>query len=214
MNKKKITKTKALPKIKVAGLTIQNILKMTPLEINSLNTKDLKSVTSRLVSAANKRIRRLAKSSESDIIPAYQSIVKNRGGKPFSVKGKNINELRNEMKKIHNFLNLKTSTIRGWKSLKKDVSKRLGGDFESNDEAKKFWEVYRKLKETEKGAFLIVKSSEQIQQMLYEVILLTDDEDSIIKKIKKNLDQLYESLIENENMEDGAADVFTIENDL
>lgn len=78
----------------------------------SFTEKEQKLVTSRLVSAGNKRARRFVKITGQDInLKSYTS-----GGK-FSVKGKTkkSGELYKEFKRVKEFLSRKTSSARGYK---------------------------------------------------------------------------------------------------
>ena len=98
-----------MAKSDVTGMSIKDILKMPIQQINSMNRADLSAVASRLVSASNKRIRRLEASPNGKMSPSYLSYKKR--GKPFSVKGKDVNQLRNEMKQMKKFLSQKTSSV-------------------------------------------------------------------------------------------------------
>lgn len=84
----------------------------------SFTEKEQKLVTSRLVSAANKRARRFVKITGQDInLKSYTS-----GGK-FSVKGKTKKggELHKEFKRVKEFLSRKTSSARGYKEFMKKM---------------------------------------------------------------------------------------------
>lgn len=187
----------------IKGLSIDDIMNLDPQELSKLTRSELAKITSRLVSASNKRIRRLAKTELGQSSPAYIG----RKGKPFSVKGKGVNELRNEFKNLKNFLGYKTSTAKGWKEVRLDVEKRLGGSLDKTT-SKKFWETYRRLQETNAGAILDKKhrkqtrnTSDRIQKKLYNVmkkdwnISMDDALDIMQKKINK----IYES---EQNQED------------
>ena len=100
----------------VKGLSIQQIMNIDLNTFNSLKESDLRHITSRLVSAGNKRIRRLEKLDINS--PAYQSLGNN---KKFSTKldtsvssQQRVNRLRPEFSRIRSFLTSKTSTARGY----------------------------------------------------------------------------------------------------
>ena len=93
----------------------------------SFSEKEQKLVTSRLVSAGNKRARRFVKITGQPInLKSYTS-----GGK-FSVKGKTKKggELYKEFKRVKEFLSRKTSSAKGYKEFikkMKEPPKYLGG---------------------------------------------------------------------------------------
>lgn len=82
--------------------------------------KQLKKEISRKASMANKRLNRLEKNDLTSV-PAYRQYVKG-GGVKFSVKGKNYNELQAELARVNHFIDSKTSTIRGTKTVLKDIA--------------------------------------------------------------------------------------------
>ena len=93
----------------IKGLSIQDIIDMDWKDISRLNTQELKQLSMRLNSAANKRLRRLEQSGQSKWSPAYAHIKKSGGD--FSVKGKDTKkELKAEIQRASDFIRAKTST--------------------------------------------------------------------------------------------------------
>lgn len=198
-------------KISVSGLTVNDILNIPNTDISRMNRKDLSAITSRLVSASNKRIRRLQKSKYGQMAPAYRLYL-NRG-KFFSVKGKNVNELRTELKELKHFLTMKTSTVSGWKKVQKNLSERLGGTM-TEEESEKFWSVYKKLEEQEGGLMRIINNSNQVQYLLrQEVTSTTGGSDKIFQKMMDNLDAIYEEMYSEEDSDWDVEDVFSYDFD-
>lgn len=98
------------------GKSMNFLLDLDPETWMDLDAKELKSVVSRLASAANKRVKRAdASGSASWATKAVQ-----RGGK-FSVAGKDLASLRNEYQRVRNFLQDPTSTTAGWKEAQRDL---------------------------------------------------------------------------------------------
>ena len=189
--------------LNVKGLSIQDIMSMDWNYLNQLSSKEMKQLTSRLVSAANKRIRRLQKTELGNIAPSLQG-VKQRG-RAFSVKGKNTNQVRNEFKMARNFLNMKTSTVSGWKDLLKRTYRRVKDttgydpstwDLESQQ---KFWKVYKKFEEMYGGTFR-KGDSDRIQKMLMD--LMDNTETMSEDELLRSLEDKYIDLYEDEEMED------------
>ena len=104
----------------VKGLSIQDIIDMDWRDINRLSEGELKQLSMRLNSAANKRLRRLEQSGQSKWSPAYVHIKKSGGD--FTVKGKDTKTaIKNEIQRATDFLNAKTSTAAGSKEYKENV---------------------------------------------------------------------------------------------
>lgn len=184
----------------VKGLKISDILNMSWDDLNSLSGKDLKAVTSRLVSASNKRIKRLQKSPHGTSSFAYQTVEER--GRKFSVRGLTTNEVRTEFANARRFLNMKTSTVKGWKEYREDMNERLTKTLNveelewSETTESKFWKVYRRFEETHGGKFK-KGDSDRIQQMLTEMFESSDKRRSA-DYFTKRVDELWEEYYEEE----------------
>lgn len=196
------------------GLTIQDIMNLSWEQINTMGDVELKQITSRLVSASNKRIRRLEKSTRGKSSFAYQT-VEDRG-RMFSVRGKNTNQVRQEFKLAKNFLNMKTSTVTGWKKYRKETEDRLvsATDGESlnwkDGTWKKFWKVYRRFEEVHGGTYK-KGDSDRIQKMLTE-IMNSNDKRKSADSFQRMLDDEYESMLEiNWEDDEEIADAFDLD---
>lgn len=193
--------------MEIKGMKITDIMNMSWDELNNIaktNPKDFRTLTSRLVSASNKRIRRLEKTKRGIHAPAYAS-VRARGSK-FSVRGKNVNQLKNEFATAKHFLQMKTSTAKGWNRYRTMMEIRTGQftDGESlnwSDHTwSKYWEIYRKFQEIHGGSFK-PGDSERIQQLLTE-ILDTNDKRKKAKTFEEILEERYAEYYENEDEDD------------
>lgn len=105
-------------------MTLEQVMNLTWDQINSMNVKDLKAVTKIVGDVANKRIKRLEK---SDYIATNALNAVRDGGGGFSIKGKNINQLRGELNRARQFINAKTSTVSGAKKVYQAREKALYG---------------------------------------------------------------------------------------
>lgn len=92
---------------------------------NSNRIKELKKEISRKASLANKRLKRLENKGLQNV-PAYRNWVDYGGGVKFSVKGKNYNELQKELSRVNNFIDSKTSTVRGVNKVLKQMASNAG----------------------------------------------------------------------------------------
>lgn len=196
----------------VKGLKLDTILNMDWEQLNSLSESEMKQITSRLVSASNKRIRRLEQTTMGTSSFAYQKVESR--GKKFSVRGKNLNQVKQEFKLAKQFLQYKTSTVSGWKKYRSKMEKRVSGETYGESQQwkdatwKKFWKVYRRFEETNGGTFK-KGDSDRIQQMLHE-IFTDEDKRHSVDYFSDILDDKYNELYEEET-EDDIDDYFDIE---
>lgn len=93
--------------------------------------QSLKREVSRLASMANKRLVRLENNGFEDS-PAYKHWIES-GGEKFSVRGKDYNALQKELARVRQFVNAKTSTIRGAQSVLKAIAANTGADFKGKE---------------------------------------------------------------------------------
>ena len=111
--------------------------------------KELKAEANRLASLANKRIRRLEANGLQDA-PAYQAYIA-QGGKPFSTRGKDYNELQAELARLRNFINSETSTIRGVNNYLKEIANNTGIKYKNltdlRNKASGFFELASKVEQ-------------------------------------------------------------------
>ena len=110
---------------------------------------ELKKEVSRMVSMANKRLRRLERNELTDL-PAYQSWVKD-GAVKFSVRGKDYNQLQSEFWRLKRFLDNKTSLVRQANKYLREIAENTGirynGLADLKTKTKKFFELADKIKE-------------------------------------------------------------------
>lgn len=182
-------------------------------DLNSLSGKDLKAVTSRLVSASNKRIKRLQNSPRGTSSFAYQTVEER--GRKFSVRGLTTNEVRQEFSNARRFLNMQTSTVKGWKEYRENMNQRLTETLDveelewSESTESKFWKVYRRFEETHGGKFK-KGDSDRIQQMLTEMFESSDKRRSA-DYFTKRVDELWKEYYEEEQEDsESVSDFFDV----
>lgn len=112
--------------------------------------RKLRADASRLVSMANKRLKRMEQQNLINT-PAYKKWVED-GGQKFGIKGKTMAEVKQEVARLNDFLKKQTSTVTGAKQYLKNVASKVGvKDFSDfNDLQKKlnnFFETTAKVKE-------------------------------------------------------------------
>ena len=184
---KRKPKTYKQPSI-VSGKSISDILNMDIRDFNKLGLSDLRKVVGRLVSAVNKRVRRFIKSGIST--PATRSLEKSGG--LLSTKDKDLNQLRTEFARGRNFLEMETSSRKGYEEVQKKTIQTLqerGVDL-TTDELDDVLEVYGRLKDIDPSVTVTMDSS----QMIGEIAKLdnTQDVQTRIMQAKERYNELYE----------------------
>lgn len=110
--------------------TLNELLEMKWGDISSLTTKELRELSNRLNSAANKRLRRIEAAGAQEFSPAYTGTRSARGD--FSTAGlQTRTQLKNEIQRASTFLRSKTSSLKGIKEYKESVSEMF--DVEGED---------------------------------------------------------------------------------
>ena len=198
--------------MQIKGLKITDIMNMSWDDLNSLSGADLRKITGRLVSASNKRIRRLEQTSRGKSSFAYQKVEER--GRKFSTRGLNTNQVRTEFANARRFLKMKTSTVKGWNEYRSSVEERLTKTLDvdelgwSEKTESKFWKVYRRFEEQHGGKFK-KGDSDQIQQMLTEMFESSDKRRSV-DYFTERIDELYSDYYEQEQEEhEDVSDVFS-----
>ena len=105
-------------KYDVGGKSIQDIMNITKGDFLSFDISSQRKIVGRLVSASNKRARRVLNSGREITLNSYV-----KKGK-FSVKGLNsAEELWKEQERATEYLSRKTSTLKGLKQVEKELKK-------------------------------------------------------------------------------------------
>lgn len=188
--------------IDVTGMSISDIMDIDIQSFNKLSESDLRRYTSRLVSAGNKRIRKIE--SAGITTPAYRNL---GTIKRFSTQvGKDLtgtqrlNKLRQEFSRVRNFLTSKTSTIRGQKAVvkavKENLAKSTGLSMKEINKINlsKGFETFHKLQESgripSKGSDGSPKFRDFIIQQMAENPEIS--EESLMKMTEEHYNEIYE----------------------
>lgn len=171
------------------------------LKNTAVMTKEYRQEVSRKASLANKRLARLEKNGLQDS-PAYKKFMESGGGK-FSIRGKTGSELSRELIRINNFIDMKTSTVKGLNQVLRDTADRVGVKYKDMKQLQKyssrFFELYNKslqyLDTVEKmgHAFDSTEIMETVRQLVkQEKIDLEDSEKSIEEMVERVTNMLTE----------------------
>lgn len=105
----------------VRGRSTASLLDMSIGEFSHLDKTQLRQVVSRLSDTANKRMQSLQK---IEVLSKALRDSEKSGGK-FSTRGRGLDELRAEYMRVRDFLNDRSSTVRGAKAVEKEIIKKI-----------------------------------------------------------------------------------------
>lgn len=160
----------------------------------SSELRSLKKETSRLNSMANKRIRRMQDKGMSS--PALEKWL-SEGGEYFSVAGKDWNETQKELGRVRNFVNNKTSSIRGATNVLKNMASNTGIKYNSiadlQREADKFFDLaskteqYLRMTQDSASAIGYQKIWEAINQYVEEQQTYLDESETDVNALVEQI---------------------------
>ena len=195
----------------VKGLKISDILNIDLDAFNNLNESELRALTSRLVSAGNKRIRRLkAKDINS---PAVQGLGKadafSTRLNPDVSKQQRVNKLREEFARARSFLTSETSTIGGYKKFVNRTTKRIAEELRMTQKqikerlnVNRLFDILHKVQE--KGyvsSYRGSRGSVQARNIIAEILIDNPNanEEDVMNWLEEQANQYYE---DQEELED------------
>lgn len=105
-------------------MSIKIDVNITKTDVLTKKDKELRREASRLVSLANKRLKRIEQQGLTES-PAYKKYVED-GKQKFGIRGKNMKEVNQEIARMNDFINKQTSTVTGTKKYLDNVAKSVG----------------------------------------------------------------------------------------
>ena len=166
------------------GLKVDDIIKMPISKFAEYSEKQQKELTSRLISAANKRIKKFEAKGESS--PAIRKL--KESGDKLSVRGKTGKDITNEFIRARDFLRNRFSKISEYKKTIKHISKRMK---QSQKVISLTFDMYDELREYDSnlvGQVEKYKELDRISRYLEETNLSRTE---IIDKELQYLESLY-----------------------
>lgn len=109
-------------RVALSGVSVNQLLNMGATELKGYDRDNLSRIVTKLNSAANKRLVRLEK--EGYNTPAMRKNHVDKGER-FSVKDKNLKQLRAEYIHVSSFLKDNTSTVKGYKSFLQNLKNKF-----------------------------------------------------------------------------------------
>ena len=185
-------------KVNLTGKSVNDLVHLSATEIKGYDRDNLAKIVTKLDSAANKRLVRLEKAGYST--PAMRA-AKIDNGQRFSVKGKNLKQLRAQYIQVSNFLKSETSTKKGYKRFLKNIQKAFNdrgdkidakGDIDTQDFKQKETKIYDWLKEKSP---IIEESGYKYEAMKIISDFVNQDnlsESAIKKRMTKWIKKTYE----------------------
>ena len=170
--------------------TVKQLVDLSTADFIKMSKKERAAVVTQLVSAANKRVKRLEalmKVNPQEKSPAL-TILEKEHIKKFSSKGLSNQGLIKEFVLLKRFMRAKTSTVKGFKEFKDKYKQNTGmewGSYTSN----LFWDVYNETKNRHPNLWKHY-SSEQIQDELDKILV-----SSVKTDINALADELYEAMM-------------------
>lgn len=185
-------------KVNLTGKSVNDLVHLSATEIKGYDRDNLARIVTKLDSAANKRLVRLEKAGYST--PAMRAAKIDKGQR-FSVKGKNLKQLRAQYIQVSNFLKSETSTKKGYKRFLKNIQKAFSdrgvkidgkGDIDTQDFIQKETKIYDWLKEKSP---IIEESGYKYEAMKIISEYVSQDnlsESAIKKRMAKWVKEVYE----------------------
>lgn len=193
----------------VKGLSVQDILNLDYDTFMNLSRSEMAVVTSRLASAANKRLRNFEKKGLTES-PAYQKAMKSGGN--FSVKGKDLNALRAEYKRVRQFTESKVSTVKEWRKTKKEIVENLQkkGVNITNESFEDFFNAFHKLAEMSPDVNLSRIKYDVFKDISDKMKSNTKSPDEVATELVDKVSALYEeaTATEQSRMAGGVSEYF------
>lgn len=174
----------------VKGKTTKQILEMDVKTFNALTEGEMRTLVTRISSAANKRIQTLEKLPFQT--PAL-SIAKKYGGHFSSVGKKDLAQLRIEFTRIRNFMASPTSSKQGAEKYISKMQSALSdaGLPMSPEQIGEMWTIYDKLKEK----YPKIADEENKYKILAEIVKRQEkgqDQQHILRNMRRLLKKSYE----------------------
>lgn len=195
----------------VKGLKIKDIMNIDLDTFNNLKESELRAYTSRLVSASNKRIRRLVESGYNS--PALQGLGKDKKFSTILPKDVNkenrVNKLRHIFSEVRRFLTRETSTIGGFKDYSERTMDRIASelrmtkdDLKSKLDVNRLFELHHKAQD--KGLISSYRHSAgslQGRDVIAEILIDNPnaDNDTIINWLEEQYEDLNADQEESED---------------
>lgn len=179
-------------------MTFQKILSLDAdqvLDLAKTNPKELRAITSRLGSAANKRTKRLTERLKPDELPyVVEKFVDD--GKYEGLRGKDTPQVVEEYQRLRAFLRNKGTTFAGQQEYAAEFGRRVGLPSDMNyKELNKIQRALDRIQEANPDLFRYLVSSSQMVDNLREEVEASKNKsvNQLVRDMQKKIDELYKS---------------------
>lgn len=168
------------------GRKVSELVDFSPTALSGMAPRELRSLITRISSAANKRLRSLERTGLKG--PAYANAQK--GGGRFSAKGKSDNELIGEYLRVQRFMKSGTSTVKGARAMKDKIREDIESIDESwgDDGEGTYWDLFNKWIEVAEGKGL---TRYQISEIIAQAMNSSFDYADIEENIRDAIEEEY-----------------------
>lgn len=188
--------------IDVSGMTVEDILKIDPEKINAMSDADLTAISKRLVSASNKRVRRLRASKSGKYSPALGDVPEKGFSVNFAKDKNHRNRVYEEFSKMREFMSRKTSTAKGWRELRKQFHERFNAPLDP-EQSSAFWAGYRKFAQ-DNPALASRYGSERLAKIYGDAYDANLSEEELWDKLNDLATEYYEEAESIDNADSGS----------
>ena len=187
-------------RVALSGVSVNQLLNIGATELKGYDRDNLSRIVTKLNSAANKRLSRLEK--EGYNTPAMRKNHVDKG-KRFSVKNKNLKQLRAEYIHVSSFLKDNTSTVKGYKSflhnLKNkfsDKGVKIGGN--SEKEIQDFIDQETKIYDWLKERSPLIEESGYKYAAMLRISEMVEQKNLSERAIKRRMNQWVKKVYKEE----------------
>lgn len=177
-------------------VSLQRFKKMTPKEVSALKINEMRSLVNQGRAMASKRLRTFEKNPSvfSYAVDKLSDYYEEGMG---DIKKKSRNQLMQEVFRLQEFFNSKTSTITGSRAVAREQDIRIFGAAEdgkpksrmTREQRERYWSLYDEFLNQKKNAYFIF-TSDKIQQYLGEMVV----KGASLSLSSDNIENIYNQL--------------------
>lgn len=180
----------------------QTIETIGPEDLNRFTRKELQAVVASLETTVNRRVKNLQKMAKDTGVKAPALKAFEDAGPLIGTKGLTLNELRNRYRRAADFLQMKTSTVQGYKDFEKSFKDMTGFEF-GDKRVSTFWDAFEKAKEEHPAVFASRKNVYEVFADVLKERLRDNGEataEEVYEQLKDRLDILIDKAVKGEDI--------------
>lgn len=159
------------------------------LRLERTNPKELRRITSRLASAARKRVQRVGEAGF--VPPAVQQL--QRSGGIQSIRGRDLQQVKKEFQKLRLFLRDEQSTVKGAREFAQETARNLGMEDLTPAQLGRVLEVWGRVKERYGDVLGNAMHYDKTLDFIRDEVKAGEtDLDTLLDKASERITELYE----------------------